>query len=63
MCEANVYYKDGDELKKLMEAAFIISKDEDKVYFQNIFGEQEYVKGKIREMDLLKHKIIIEKKD
>ena len=61
MCEANVYYKDGDNLKKLMEAAFIISKEGDKVYFQNIFGEQEFVKGKIKEMDLIKHEVIIEK--
>ena len=62
MCEANVFYREGDELKKLMEAAFIISKENDKIFFQNIFGEQEFVKGKIIELDLIKHQIIIEKK-
>ncbi len=62
MCEANVYYKDGNELKKLMEAAFIVTKDNDKIFFQNIFGEQELIKGKIIEFDLIKHQIIVEKK-
>ena len=61
MCEANVFYKDGDDLKKLMEAAFVIKKEGDKIFFQNIFGEQEFIKGKIKEMDLIKHEVIIEK--
>ncbi len=61
MCEANVYYREGDELKKLMESAFIITKENDKIYLQNIFGDQEVVKGKLVEMDLIQHKVIIEK--
>ncbi len=62
MCEANVYYKDGNDLKKIMESAFIIKKENDEIYLQNIFGEQEVLKGKIVEMDLIKHEVIIEKK-
>ncbi len=60
MCEANVYFVKNNKEEKVMEGAYIIKKDDDKIYFLNIFGEQEFVKGKIKEVDLIGHKIILE---
>ena len=60
MCEANVYFLKNNKEEKVMEGAYIIKKENDKYYFLNIFGEQEFVKGKIKEVDLISHKIILE---
>ncbi len=59
MCEANVFIIKDNKEQLIMEGAFIIKKDGDTWYFQNIFGEQEIVKGNVKEIDLIAHKITI----
>ncbi|GAB6183959.1 CooT family nickel-binding protein [Thermodesulfovibrio hydrogeniphilus] len=60
MCEANAYIiKDGKELIYL-EAVDILKPEGNTIYLRNIFGEQKVFKGKIKEMSLLNHKIILE---
>ncbi len=60
MCEANAYIiKDGKELIYL-EAVDILRPEGNTIYLRNIFGEQKVFKGKIKEMSLLNHKIILE---
>lgn len=60
MCEANAYlFKDGREVL-VMEAVDIIEDEGDQIRVANIFGEQKVVKGKIKSMSLVNHKIILE---
>jgi predicted RNA-binding protein len=62
MCEANAYiYKDGQE-EMYLESVDIMRPEEGKIYLRNLFGEQKLFDGKIKEISLLKHKIILEKK-
>lgn len=62
MCEANAYiYKNGKE-ELYLESVDIMRPEEGKIYLRNLFGEQKVFDGKIKEISLLKHKIILENK-
>lgn len=61
MCEANAYLiKDGQE-QLIMESVDIVEPEEDCAWrLVNIFGEQKTVKGQIKRMNLVDHKILFE---
>ncbi|MGQ9571256.1 MAG: CooT family nickel-binding protein [Thermodesulfovibrionales bacterium] len=62
MCEANAYiYRDGKE-EIYLENVDILKPEGEKIYLRNLFGEQKVFEGEIKEISLLKHKIILEKK-
>ena len=62
MCEANAYvYKDGNE-ELYLENVDIMRPEEGKIFLKNLFGEQKVFEGEIREVSLLRHKILLEKK-
>lgn len=61
MCEANAYWvKDGQE-DLIMEAVDIIEPEGDDHWrLVGIFGDQKNIKGRIRGMNLVDHKIFFE---
>lgn len=61
MCEANAYWvKDGQE-DLIMEAVDIIEPEgDDQWRLVGIFGDQKNIKGRIRGMNLVDHKIFFE---
>jgi predicted RNA-binding protein len=62
MCEANAYiYKDGKE-ELYLENVDIMRPEEGRIYLRNLFGEQKLFEGHIKEISLLSHKIVLEKK-
>ncbi len=62
MCEANAYiYKDGKE-ELYLENVDIMRPEEGKIYLKNLFGEQKVFDGDIKEISLLRHKIVLERK-
>ena len=62
MCEANAYVKvDGSE-ELLLERVDKIIPQGDELYLENIFGQRKIIKGRILEMALVDHKIILERK-
>lgn len=61
MCEANAYlYSDGKE-ELYLENVDIMRPEEGKIYLKSLFGEQKIFEGEIREISLLKHKIVLQK--
>ena len=59
MCEANAYLiKDGSE-KVIMESVDIIRPEDDGIYLENIFGEPLKIKARIKEMNLVDHRILL----
>jgi predicted RNA-binding protein len=61
MCEANAYiYKDGGE-ELYLENVDVMKPEEGKIFLKNLFGEQKVFEGRIREISLLRHKIVLEK--
>ncbi|ADP77534.1 RNA-binding protein, predicted [Methanothermus fervidus DSM 2088] len=58
MCESKVYLKNGE---LLMDDVILIKVDGDEIYMKDILNRENKIKGKIVEIDLDKHEIIIEK--
>jgi len=62
MCDVNVYiYKDGRE-DLYLENVDLVVPESDKVYLKNLFGEQKTFEGRVREISLLRHRILLEEK-
>ncbi len=62
MCEANAYvYSDGKE-ELYLENVDIMKPEQGRIFLKNLFGEQKVFEGEIKEISLLRHKIILEKR-
>lgn len=60
MCEANAYIiRDGRE-EPIMESVDILQPEGDSLRLTSLFGEEKTVVGKIKSINLVDHKIIIE---
>ena len=61
MCEANAFlFKEGKE-ELLLEGVDILQPEEGGQYrLVSIFGEQKIIKGKLKGMNLVNHKILFE---
>jgi len=60
MCEANAFLiKEGRE-EVVLEDIMIVRPEEGELYLQSIFGEQRRIKARIKEMNLVDHRIILE---
>lgn len=62
MCEANAYVYEKGQEELYLENVDIIRPEDGKIYLRNLFGEQKIFDGQIKEMSLLHHKIVLEKK-
>lgn len=60
MCEANAYLLKNGQEELIMEAVDVLENEGDRVRVANIFGEQKVVKGRIKSMSLVDHKILLE---
>ena len=61
MCEASAYFLNNGEESLIMESVDIIKPEEEGLWFlESIFGEQKKIKARIKEMNLVDHKIIFE---
>ena len=59
MCEASVYLiKNGSE-KVIMENVDIMKPEGENIYLENIFGEKLEIKARIKEMNLVDHRILL----
>ena len=60
MCEANAYLLKGGNEVLFLESVDVLENTGKEIRVTSIFGEQKTVKGQIRRMSLVDHKIIIE---
>jgi predicted RNA-binding protein len=62
MCEASAYiYRDGKE-ELYLDSVDMLIPEGDKIFLSNLFGEQKTFDGRLKEISLLKHKILLEAK-
>lgn len=60
MCEANAYiYKDGKE-NLYLENVDVLIPEGGTIFLKNLFGEQKTFNGYVKEISLLRHKILLE---
>lgn len=61
MCEANVYIQREGREELLMEKVdHIVPGEENNLFLENIFGERKVIQARIKEMQLVHHRIIVE---
>lgn len=61
MCEANAYLVKKDQEELLMESVDIVEPDGNDAWrLVDIFGNQKMVKGRIKGMRLVDHKLLFE---
>ncbi len=62
MCEANVYFIDvnGNEVL-ILDSVDKVIPNNDEVILENIYSERKTVRARIKEMELVQHRIILEK--
>lgn len=59
MCQTTAYLLEGGQEKLLMNDVISLVPEQGHVRLVNLFGEELTVAGRIRQMDLLSHKIFI----
>jgi predicted RNA-binding protein len=60
MCEANAYLIESGEETLVMENVDVLRPEGDGIYLQDIFGGQRTIKARIKELNLVDHKILLE---
>ncbi len=61
MCEANVYILRSGQEELLMEKVDrLIPGDENNIFMENIFGERKVIQARIKELQLVHHRIILD---
>lgn len=58
MCEANAYLVVDGEERLIMENVDVLKPEDERVYLQNIYGEQRWIEARIKEMSLVNHRIV-----
>ena len=60
MCEANAYLIDSGEETLVMENVDVLRPEGNGIYLQDIFGGQRTIKARIKELNLVDHRILLE---
>jgi predicted RNA-binding protein len=61
MCEANAYIYENGKEELYLENVDVMKPEEGKIFLKNLFGEQKVFEGEIKEISLLRHKIVLQK--
>jgi predicted RNA-binding protein len=63
MCEASVFCVKDEKQKLVLADVEVLRPEGEFIFLKNIFGEQKRVKGRIREMNLVEHRILLDVED
>jgi predicted RNA-binding protein len=63
MCEASVFCVKDEKQELVLADVEVLRPEGEFIFLKNIFGEQKRVKGRIREMNLVEHRILLDVED
>ena len=61
MCQSNVYLIEGEREELVQEDVALVHMDGGRVELKTLFGEPLSLDARIVEIDLMKHRIVLEK--
>ncbi len=61
MCQSNAYMVEGDRETLILEDVALVVVDRNLVRMRTLFGEPVSLRARVREVDLTKNRIILEK--
>ncbi|MGE5174264.1 MAG: CooT family nickel-binding protein [Betaproteobacteria bacterium] len=60
MCDLKAYVKKNDQEELLLESVNFIRAEKGEVTMRNLFGEEKKVRGEVREVSLVKNRLVVE---
>jgi predicted RNA-binding protein len=60
MCEANAYLVRGDQEELVMEGVDVMEPRGEELYLRSIFGEQKFLRARLKSTSLVEHRILLE---
>ena len=60
VCDLKAYIRKNNKEELLLEAVNYVSTERDQVFLKNLFGEEKRVTGQLREVSLVKSRLIVE---
>ena len=63
MCEASVFCVKDEKEELVLADVEVLRPEGEFIFLKNIFGEQKRVKGRIREMNLVEHRVLLDVED
>ena len=60
MCDLKAYLKKNDTEELLLESVNQVRTEGDEVVLKNLFGEEKRVRGIVREVSLVKSRLVVE---
>jgi predicted RNA-binding protein len=64
MCIATIYFDDGRHRDEVMRDVVKLEAERDGFLLVTLFGEEKFIKGKLKSIDFLKeHSVIIQKEN
>ncbi len=60
MCDLKAYVKQNDRENLVLESVNLVYVEGDEVVLRNLFGEEKRVRGEIREVSLVKNRVLVE---
>lgn len=61
MCIATVYVDDAGQTEEVMQDVVSVEIEDKGMLLTSILGEEKLLKGRIKNIDFLKHSVIVEK--
>jgi predicted RNA-binding protein len=61
MCEANAYLYEKDHEELIMDSVDKVTMKDGEIYLEDIFGQRKILNARIKELQLVDHKIILER--
>jgi predicted RNA-binding protein len=62
MCEINAFVLEDGAEELFLESVNSAKSEQDKVFLKNLFGEEKIFEGVIKEVSLVKNRIILERR-
>ncbi len=60
MCDLKAYVRKNDREELLLESVNQVHVDRGEVTLRNLFGEEKKIRGEVREVSLVKNRIVVE---
>ncbi len=60
MCDLKAYVRKNNREELLLESVNHVLVEHGEVTFRNLFGEEKKIRGEVREVSLVKNRIIVE---
>ncbi|GAI15868.1 unnamed protein product [marine sediment metagenome] len=59
MCETKVYIEKDGKKEEIFENVIDIQSEKDGFFLKDLFGEQKFIKAKIKYIDFMKHEMVL----